>query len=78
MQLTLQAVYEEGVLRLTQPVELPNGTRVSVVITTSEVVPASESAEILASIASLPIGSSDDEFSNRDHDQQLYSRERNS
>jgi len=78
MQLTLEAVYEEGVLRLSQPVELPNGTHVSVVITTSEVVPASESAEILASIASLPMEPSDDEFSNRDHDQQLYSLEKKS
>ncbi|NJL41773.1 MAG: antitoxin family protein [Leptolyngbyaceae cyanobacterium SM1_4_3] len=77
MQLTIQAIYEEGVLRLAQPIELPNGTQVFVVIMTDATVPASLAAEVLAKISSLPLASSEQKFSNRNHDEELYSAEAN-
>jgi predicted DNA-binding antitoxin AbrB/MazE fold protein len=56
MSLTVDAIYENGVLKPTQPIALAEGTRVSVVITT----PAGESlgqspAAILAAIAASPL-----------------------
>ncbi|MGJ3252223.1 MAG: antitoxin family protein [Elainellaceae cyanobacterium] len=77
MQLTIQAIYEEGVLRPTHPIELPDGTQVLIVITTPEPISVSDSAGILAEIASLPQTSPTQEFSNRNHDEQLYSAEAN-
>lgn len=52
---TITAIYEQGVLRLTQPVELPEGTEVQVVIVTSNAnAPKGNAASILAAIAALP------------------------
>ncbi|MBD2124443.1 antitoxin family protein [Trichocoleus sp. FACHB-262] len=54
---TITAIYEQGVLRLTQPVELPEGTEVQVVIITNTNeanAPKGNAASILAAIAALP------------------------
>jgi predicted DNA-binding antitoxin AbrB/MazE fold protein len=52
---TITAIYEQGVLRLTQPVELPEGTEVQVVIITNDAnAPKGNAASILAAIAALP------------------------
>ena len=52
---TITAIYEQGVLRLTQPVELPEGTEVQVVIIANDVsAPKGNAASILAAIAALP------------------------
>jgi predicted DNA-binding antitoxin AbrB/MazE fold protein len=76
MNLTVEAIYEEGVLKLTQPLALPEGTHVSVVITPTETPSAAKTpAEILAEIAALPLASNNQGFSNRDHDSVLYSTE---
>ena len=69
----IKAVYERGVLRLKEPVALADGTLVEVTITTFE--PPGESktpAEILSTIASLPIEGDGHPFSGRDHDKILY------
>ena len=52
---TITAIYEQGVLRLTQPIELPEGTEVQVVIITNNAnAPKGNAASILAAIAALP------------------------
>jgi predicted DNA-binding antitoxin AbrB/MazE fold protein len=59
---TITAIYEQGVLRLTQPVELPEGTEVQVVIITNNAnAPKGNAASILAAIAALPDESSNSE-----------------
>jgi predicted DNA-binding antitoxin AbrB/MazE fold protein len=68
------AIYEGGVLRLTEPVAIPEGDRVEVIIL-SRAADAKEGsrspAEILAEIAALPTAGGDPATS-RDHDQILY------
>lgn len=52
---TITAIYEKGVLRLTQPIDLPEGTEVQVIIRTNEAnFPKGNAASILAAIAALP------------------------
>jgi len=76
MNLTVEAIYEDGVLKPTQPIALPEGTHVLVVITPTETPSAAKTpAEILAEIAALPLASNNQGFSNRDHDSVLYSTE---
>lgn len=67
--MTLEAVYEGGVLRLMQPIDLPEGTRVEITLVKNKRTPA----DILAAIASLPLEGDRDEFSGRDHDKIIYS-----
>ena len=74
MNLMVEAIYEDGVLKPTQAIALPEGTHVSVVITPTETASAAEiPAEILAEIAALPMASNNQGFSKRDHDSVLYS-----
>ena len=82
MTVTVAAVYEGGILRLKEPLALPEGTEVKVTVmkpipqptapdetSTPKLTPA----EIVARIAALPIESTDAEpFSGRDHDRILY------
>ena len=73
MTTTIEAVYEGGVLRLKEPVALADGTIVEVTITTSELsVENNTPAQILSSIASLPMEGDGQGFSGRDHDKILY------
>ncbi|OLP17437.1 hypothetical protein BST81_16740 [Leptolyngbya sp. 'hensonii'] len=74
MNLTVEAIYEDGVLKPIQEIALPEGTHVSVVITPTETDSTAKTpAEILAAIAALPLESDNQVFSNRDHDSLLYS-----
>jgi predicted DNA-binding antitoxin AbrB/MazE fold protein len=73
MATTVEAIYEQGVLRLIQPLSLAEGTRVAVIVFTRE--PTAEGgtpADILAAIAALPMEADGEEFSGRDHDKILY------
>ncbi len=73
MTTTVEAIYEQGVLRLIQPLSLAEGTRVEVIVIAQE--PPAEGrtpADILATIAALPMEAGGEEFSGRDHDQMLY------
>lgn len=55
MSLIVEAVYEDGVLKPLQPISLPDGTHVSIVITPHTAATTSKSpAEILAKVAALP------------------------
>ena len=73
MATTVEAIYEGGVLRPTQPISLAEGTRVDVVIITREVATeATTPAEILAAIAAMPTEGDGSEPFGRDHDEILY------
>lgn len=62
MSLTIEAIYEDGVLKPMQPIALPEGTHVSVVIEAHfEAQAAKSPAEILAAIADLPMENVDPE-----------------
>ncbi len=76
MATTVEAVYEQGVLRLKKPVALTEGTTVEVIIITHEPVTGDAApADILTSIAALPLEGESGETSGRDHDKLLYGRE---
>lgn len=73
MTFTLQAIYEQGMLRLMQPVDLPEGTSVKVIITANDSTQEDKNpADILAQIAALPLEGDPENFSGRDHDRILY------
>lgn len=73
MSLTIEAIYEAGVLKPICPIELADGTHVSLVITdTLENNSEQSPAEMLAAIAAVPLEASETAFSNQDHDQLLY------
>jgi predicted DNA-binding antitoxin AbrB/MazE fold protein len=78
---TIEAVYEQGVFRLSRPIDLADGTRVDLIVIAShpaellpgEPVPGKKTpAEIMAEIAAMPMESSPDGFSGEDHDRILY------
>jgi predicted DNA-binding antitoxin AbrB/MazE fold protein len=71
----IEAVYEQGLIRPLQPLDLPEGSRLDViVITHEEPRPTTKAVEILADIAALPLEGSADAFSGREHDSILYSK----
>jgi len=73
MTTTVEAIYERGVLRLIQPLSLAEGTRVDVIVITQEpTVEGRMPADILATIAALPMEDGSEEFPGRDHDKILY------
>lgn len=73
MTVALAAVYEQGVLRPLQPIELTEGTLVEIILLASPLSPDHPSpAALLAEIAALPDEGLTDPFSGRDHDQVLY------
>ncbi|MCG6136783.1 MAG: antitoxin family protein [Nostoc sp. LLA-1] len=56
MTITVQAIYEQGVLRLTEPILLEEGTHVEVIVITKESQSVEKTpAEILAEIAAMPL-----------------------
>jgi predicted DNA-binding antitoxin AbrB/MazE fold protein len=84
MDYTITAVFDSGVFRPLEPVDLAQGTQVQVQVPKltpmqSEELSPEELAkqqaaieEMLAEIESLPIEEPDDGFSGRDHDRVLY------
>jgi predicted DNA-binding antitoxin AbrB/MazE fold protein len=76
MSTTVEAVYEQGVLRLKEPIALPDGTTVEVIIISPDARQGKATpADILTAIASLPLEGNSAEFSGRDHDQIIYGKE---
>jgi predicted DNA-binding antitoxin AbrB/MazE fold protein len=77
---TIEAVYEQGVLRLARPIDLADGTRVDVTITPREqAAPQDPSAprkktpaEIVAEIAAMANPSEHPTDDARRHDEILY------
>ena len=68
MSKTIEAVYEQGVLRPLQPLQLPEGARLDIILLTDGKAGGRMSpADILAEIAVLPTEAATDPFSARDH-----------
>jgi predicted DNA-binding antitoxin AbrB/MazE fold protein len=77
MATTIRAIYEGGVLRPTDPVDLADGTPVEVIVIDrgASVAKANQAAaDILAEIASIP-PDGPDPFAGKDHDEVLYGGE---
>jgi predicted DNA-binding antitoxin AbrB/MazE fold protein len=69
----IEAVYEHGLIRPLQPLELPEGARIDLIVITHEQPKTNgNTAEILAEIAALPVESTNDPFAGREHDSILY------
>lgn len=52
----IEAIYEHGIIRPLQPLELPEGTRLDVIVITHEQAKTNgNAAEVLAEIAALPL-----------------------
>ena len=74
MTKSIKAIYEKGVIRPLQPLELPEGSRLKVIVTIDEPPKITPSAaEILAEIAAQPLEGRSDSLSGREHDSTLYS-----
>jgi predicted DNA-binding antitoxin AbrB/MazE fold protein len=79
MTTTVEAIYEQGILRLLRPIDLADGTRVEVVVTPCDLAPEDQPprrkrtpAKVAAEIAALSMQSSPEGFSGEDHDRILY------
>lgn len=73
MTTQIEAVYEQGMLRLLRPLALQEGERVELVLLHRRAKSLRPSpAERLAMIAALPDDPGTDSFSNRRHDEVLY------
>lgn len=69
----IEAVYEHGLIRPLQPLDLPEGSRLDVIVITHEEPRAtSKAVEMIADIAALPLEGSTDAFSGCEHDSILY------
>ena len=72
----IEAVYEHGIIRPLQPLELPEGARLEVIVITHEQTQTNgNAAEALAEIAALPLEGATDTFAGREHDSILYPKE---
>jgi predicted DNA-binding antitoxin AbrB/MazE fold protein len=72
MTITTEAIYEQGVLKLSQPIPLAEGARVEIIVIPTKISENYASGKILAKIAALPLEGKSDEFSGQDHDKVLY------
>jgi len=72
MTANVEAVYENGVLRLLAPLALPEGQRVHVLVASEEAVEGENAASILSEIAAMPVETPAIPSTSRDHDQVLY------
>jgi predicted DNA-binding antitoxin AbrB/MazE fold protein len=69
----IEAVYERGMIRPLQPLELPEGARIDLIVITHEQPKTNgNAAEILAEIAALPLEGANHAFDSREHDSILY------
>ena len=69
----IEAIYEHGVIRPLEPLELPEGARLDLIVITHEQHESNgNAAEILAEIAALPLEGATDDFPGREHDSILY------
>ncbi len=72
MTKTCAAIYENGVLRLSEPLPLENGAAVEVTVVATKPAAPPSIAGVLAEIAALPMEADDHGFCGADHDQALY------
>ena len=67
------AIFEDGLLRPTEPVSFEEGTEFDVIVVSSATDSHVQRAnDVLAEIAALPLEPGGREFAGRDHDQILY------
>jgi predicted DNA-binding antitoxin AbrB/MazE fold protein len=67
------AIFEDGLLRPTEPVTFEEGAAIDVIVVPSATESHDQRAkDILAEIAALPMEPGGREFAGRDHDQILY------
>jgi predicted DNA-binding antitoxin AbrB/MazE fold protein len=75
MSTTVEAIYENGVLRLSRPIDLPEGAPVQVIVIPRTPQPEKRTpAEILAEIAAMATPNEEPTRDARDHDQILYGK----
>jgi predicted DNA-binding antitoxin AbrB/MazE fold protein len=73
MSTTVDAIYENGVLRLSRPIDVADGTPVDVIVIPCSLQPGKRTpAELIPEIAAMPVESSAEGFSGRDHGKILY------
>jgi predicted DNA-binding antitoxin AbrB/MazE fold protein len=74
MMKEIEAIYERGVLRPLEPLELPEGARLDIIVVSRDKAGqnGAAAASILAEIAALPVEGASGSFSGRDHDSVLY------
>jgi predicted DNA-binding antitoxin AbrB/MazE fold protein len=76
MSITIDAIYENGVLRLKGPIPLPERAPVRVTIEAHSAIGANgdaqDAAAWLAQIAAMPMEPGGEAFSGQDHDRILY------
>ena len=71
----VEAVYEDGRLRPLEPLQLPEGARLNIILVIRDDADSHKSpAEVLSEIAALPLEGADEQFSGRDHDSVLYTQ----
>ena len=71
MTTQLEAVYEQGVLRPLQPLDLAEGMKVAITLVTP-ITAKRTPYEILSDIAALPLEVAREEHAGREHDRFLY------
>lgn len=73
MPTTLEAIYENGVLKPLGPLALDEGTLVEVTVTAREQLsPGQRAYRMIAAVAALPLEVDGDDTSGQDHDRLLY------
>lgn len=75
MTRSVTAIYENGVFRPLESVDLTEGEEVEVLVESEPAPRIETSREIIRKIASLPLESPDDGFSGADHDLVLYPKD---
>ncbi len=76
MTTTVEAIYENGVLRLSRPIDLAEGTPVEVTVRTYAPQSGERTpAQIIAELASLAVESEEPTSVARDHDRYLYGKQ---
>lgn len=72
--MALEAVYEKGTLKLSEQINIEDGTKVQVIIIRENLnIPDNQPFSVLQEISQLPLEGKTDDFSGRNHDSILYS-----
>lgn len=73
MALRLEAIYEQGILRLLSPLNLSEGAKVEIIVVEKHMGwDAKDAAETLLRIAALPQEGETSPISEEDHDKIIY------
>lgn len=70
----IEAVYERGVFRPLEPIQLPEGARLDIILISRDEARGNggTATSLLAEIAALPSEGATNQFAGRDHDSILY------